>query len=290
MFGFLINYNKKLDFYANLKKDNFQYIDFYKTIFKDVTFLPINDFNHTNYDVIIDHTDDDIFNFNIPSDKLVIIEHEYFNRCKNINKKRILSVNKFNYDKIPVIIPVARYIDKKGKQEVLNREDNINIIIFNNTHKKAFFHINDFHEKINNILLNTSKIYKINIYYRPSSANNNLISKLSQNNKINLVDINNSCTIDLMNIYKKCHYSIIGNEQIKHSGSISNSLSWGCQILTSSLRSRSINSTSMICVENIEILEKNINYDKIYEDIENNILKNNTLLNDCIFKYNDDLF
>ena len=57
-----------------------------KTIFKDVTFLPINDFNHNNYDVIINHTDDDIFNFNIPSEKLVIIEHEYFNRCKNINK------------------------------------------------------------------------------------------------------------------------------------------------------------------------------------------------------------
>ena len=93
-----------------------------------------------------------------------------------------------------------------------------------------------------------------------------------------------------MDIYKKCHYSIIGNEQIKHSGSITNSLSCGCQILISSIRSISVNSSSQLCIENIISLIKDIDLDNIYNDINNNIFKNNTLLTNCIYTQSNNLF
>lgn len=288
MFGFLISFNKNLPFYANIEKDNYQYRDFYKKTF-NINFNSIKNFNHEKYDIIINHTDDDIKNFNIPSEKIIIIEHEYHHRCQNIHKKRILSLNKFNFDKRPVILPVSIYIDKISKQNLMSNENNkINIIYFNNI--KEYFKIDNFDEQIKNILDNTTKKYDINFYYRPSNSNNNLINILSSNNKINLSNIQQLSTIELMDYYKKCHYSIIGNEQIKHSGSITNSLSCGCQLLVSYQRSKSINSSSMICIDNIQSLEININYDKIYDDIEYNISKNNKLLYESINNIYEDLF
>lgn len=287
MFGFLITFNNNIPFYANIENDNYQYNDFYKKTF-NINFNSIKNFNHENYDIIINHTDDDIKNFNIPSDKIIIIEHEYHHRCQNIHKKRILSLNKFNYDKRPVILPVSIYIDKISKRNLMSNENKINIIYFNNI--KEYFKIDDFDEKIKNILDNTSNKYDINFYYRPSNSNNNLINILSSNNKINLTDIQQLSSIKLMDYYKKCHYSIIGNEQIKHSGSITNSLSCGCQLLVSRQRSKSINSSSMICIDNIQSLEININYDKIYDDVEYNISKNNKLLYESINNIYEDLF
>lgn len=287
MFGFLITYNRNLDFFANFKMDNFQYIDFYENTY-NIKFLSIECFNHKNYDFIIDHTDDDIQNLNLPSDKVIIIEHEYYHRSKDINKKRILSLNKLNFDKRPIILPVAIYINKNEKQQLLKKEYKLNIIYFNN--KKAFFKVNNIDNKLNDILLNTCKKYDINFYYRPSNSNENLIKILSLNNRINLVDIEHLRTNELMNCYKKSHYSIIGNEQIKHSGSITSSLSCGCQLLVSHQRSKSINSSSMICIEDINELDINIDYDKIYEDVENNILKNNKLLYESINDIYEDLF
>ena len=87
--------------------------------------------------------------------------------------------------------------------------------------------------------------------------------------------------IELMNYYKICHYSIIGNENlIKFSGNICLSLSSGCQLLCSDLRKLSINSNSIQTFNTN--LTLNTNLDIIYDDIIKIISSNNNLLNSIL--------
>jgi len=289
MFGFLIQYNKENDIYANLNEDKFEHIKYYENIF-DIKIKSINNFNHNNYDIIINHTDDNCIS--CPSDKLILIEHEVYQRN---NSSYYLTVCTLSKNRRFCILPTWFPITKEEKLQIILKENiekpkNINIIYFNNGNLR--------NKKINNdllikILLNTLNYNSIIIYYKRNDNILNIINYINKqikNNEINFIDITNINTLELVEFYKKCHYSIIGDEHFNYSGNIGFSISYGCKLLSSKLRKDNLKYDKIICYNDIEYLDLNLDYDLIFKNINDQINNNNYILNRIINNNNENLF
>ena len=274
MFGFLLTYDKNLTFYANISNDKYNSLLFFEILYK-IKFKSIIEFNSNNYDYIINHTDDNVNTLILDKSKLIVIEHELYERISLKNKNQYLSVHKFNFNKRNIILPVFKFISKEDKLNILKNELTINVIYFNNKEE-----CNDISPSYISSLKKILNVPGINLYYRSNYAITKLLDFFTENN-INLINIENKSMIELMNYYKICHYSIIGNENlIKFSGNICLSLSSGCQLLCSDLRKLSINSNSIQTFNTN--LTLNTNLDIIYDDIIKIISSNNNLLNSIL--------
>ena len=280
MYSFLINYNKHYDFFANFEGDKYSYIHFYENLF-NIKFKNINDFNHSNYDIIINHTDDNDMHNNhnkIPSEKLILIEHSY---CERTNRKYYLTVVTRSEHQSPLLFPTFYAIQKEDKINILSKIENINIIYFNNCIDREF-NIND---KLIKLIIKTLSKYSINIYYRPNKhieKIREIIYKNELNHKINWINISNTNTTNLFEYYINSHYSIIGDEHFNYSGSAGFCLSAGCQLLSSIIRKKTIICDSCLSYDELDMLTPNIDYDKIFLDIDNQIYKNNEILDNMI--------
>jgi hypothetical protein len=278
LFGFLISMNKNWHFYAQKNGDTYSHISFYeKTL--HMNFLPIEDFNPDHYDFIINHTDDNVKIMNPTNknlEKYIVIEHECYHRCLFNNSFRFLSVNKFSYEKRPIIVPVFNFISKQEKQEILKSQEKLTIIYFNNA--VDCFDIDGYTDTLYNLIKNTSGKHFIRFFYRLSECIKDLISKLLTEQKVELIELKDPSMEYLMNCYKVSHYSIVGNEYLKHSGNIGLSLSAGCQILASRHRMMSLNTVSALCFNDLDVLTTKINLDTIYQDITAQQQKNHSTI------------
>jgi len=278
LFGFLISMNKDWDFYAQKNGDTYSHISFYeKTL--HMKFLSIENFNPNHYDFIINHTDDNVKILNPDNENLekyIVIEHECYHRCLFNNSFRFLSVNKFSFEKRPIVVPVFSFISKQDKQEILKSQEKMTIIYFNNA--VDCFHIDGYTDKLYNLIKNTNVKHFIRFFYRLSECNKDLISKLSTEQKVELIELKDPSMEYLMDCYKVSHYSIVGNEYLKHSGNIGLSLSAGCQILASRHRIMSLNTLSALCFDDLDVLTIKVNLNSIYKDIKAHEKKNHSTI------------
>jgi hypothetical protein len=280
IFGCLLQMNKNWEFYAP-KNDEKGYVEFWENLFQ-IRFKCVSEFRHENYDIIINHSDDSIHDMDPESkysDKYIAIEHEYHPRCKYNNLVRFVSLHKYSIVKRPIITPCFNFIDMQTKMEILSQQDSINIISFNNL--TDYFPIGGYTEKLSSLFKNTCQ--PIHFYYRHSLATQDLIEMLQAQPNITLIPLGSPTTLELMNYYKICHYSLIGNEHLKYSGSIGSSLSAGCQLIASEYRIKSLHCHSAICFQDMTCFTKNIDLKTIYQDIEYQNQSNQNKFHHMIF-------
>lgn len=279
MFLFLLQYDKTNDIFANMDDDKNGFIEYLEEFF-NIKVKNKNYFNHENYDIVINHTDDN--NIDCPKDKLIVIEHESFKRKES---KYYLSVMPLSRNKRYIVTPVYNAISMEEKKCMQNNE-HINIIYFNNT---TIYYKNCNNSLLIKILTNTLSKYSITMYYKNNDNVQNIIKSINSKN-IDYVNIDHASATDLANYYKICHYSIIGDEHFRFSGNVGWSLSFGCKLLSSRLRKESLNCNYITCYDDIEELTPQIDYDSVFNDLNCIINKNNKLLTNFINSNRSSLF
>lgn len=284
IFGCLLEVSSRhWDFYAPLK-DNYKYVEFWENLFQ-IRFKDFNEFVHHNYDIIINHSDDNIALMDPQSNlshKFIAIEHEHHPRTHFNNAFRFLSLHKYSIVKRPILVPCFRFIEQKTKYEILNQQESINIIYFGN--KTDYFHIENHTDKLYSIFQNTNQ--SIRLYYRHSYAIKDLIERLQSEKHVELVPLDCPTATELMDLFKICHYSLIGNEHLKYSGQIGLSLSSGCQLISSKYRLKAICCQSVLCFDYMDKLIKEVDLHTIYNDIEYQIHSNKNKIYHSIYGTN----
>lgn len=279
MFYFLLQYDKTNDIFANRDGDKNGFIEYLEEFF-NIKVKNKNDFNHENYDIVINHTDDN--NIDCPNDKLIVIEHEAFKRKES---NFYLSVMPLSRNKRYIVTPAYNAISIEEKKRA-QKNKHINIIYFNNA---IISYKNCNNSLLIKILINTLKKYSITMYYRNNDNIQNIIKSIKSKN-IDYVNIDHASAKNLANYYKICQYSIIGDEHFRFSGNVGWSLSFGCKLLSSTLRKESLGCNYITCYDDIEELTPQIDYDSIFNILNDIISKNNKLLQNFINSNRSSLF
>lgn len=288
MLGYIIEYFKfknlldKLTIYANNNIDSINWLLFYNKIFdiKLIWIEPIKFNSHLHTHVIL-ITDDDIYFNNTNSNlKIICIEHQDF--IKRYNTYKRLGTRFFpKRQECPCPWAIASFntIDINRKIEILNDQSYINVILLGQTVPEKI-------EDLKNIFSNFDNIHfyiiirKLNYIYNDIDNYKNIFIYENCPTNIMLKLIYNSHYILCFDIKDNEHYisSVCA-------GSIHLSFSFGCKLIIPNSWNNNFKFKSVITYDKNSklVLDKNINLQDTYNELNEIIEHRNYVLDNILF-------
>jgi hypothetical protein len=291
MFGYIIDYCKKtsykLTIFTNFK-NNLGWLDFYKIIFNDYIFeyKNITEYNYLkdSFDITFVTTDDDYgFKNEWINEKCISIEHTCIIRRPEFKYK--IATRPFITNYRDWALPCYKIFNETDKQNML--EPDINIAIIGGK--------NDYNYKLINRL---QSVLKINLLIFSRYANSFDTQQITNNNITSII-YNNTNTIELFNLLKKCDYIFSDSTNntdhingISMSGNIPIAFSCLTPLIISKYNNALYNFKNVIefdleSKDNINIDKGKININSLFEErkylmtmLDSYLISNNFIEND----------